>query len=154
MTLKIYVASSWKNDRQPAMVAALKAAGHEVYDFRHPHQTGPDRARMGRGFSWSEIDITPRPWPAHRIKQVLETGVAQDGYGSDWDAIDWCDALVMVQPCGVSSALELGLAVGWGKSTIVLLSDGEPELMLSMAGRLCLTVEEVVEQLAAIEEGA
>ena len=33
---KIYVASSWRNPYQPEVVAALKKAGHEVYDFRNP----------------------------------------------------------------------------------------------------------------------
>ena len=33
---KIYVASSWRNKYQPEVVAALRKAGHEVYDFRNP----------------------------------------------------------------------------------------------------------------------
>lgn len=33
---RIYVASSWRNPIQPAIVDALRAAGHEVYDFRNP----------------------------------------------------------------------------------------------------------------------
>ena len=35
--MKIYVASSWRNERQPDVVQALRNAGHDVYDFRHPH---------------------------------------------------------------------------------------------------------------------
>ena len=34
--MKIYVASSWRNAQQPAVVARLREAGHEVYDFRNP----------------------------------------------------------------------------------------------------------------------
>jgi len=34
MNRKIYVASSWRNAQQPAVVNALVAAGNEVYDFR------------------------------------------------------------------------------------------------------------------------
>lgn len=34
--MKIYLASSWRNERQPAVLAALREAGHEVYDFRNP----------------------------------------------------------------------------------------------------------------------
>ena len=33
---KIYVASSWRNPHQPAIVEELRVAGHEVYDFRNP----------------------------------------------------------------------------------------------------------------------
>jgi hypothetical protein len=35
--MRIYVASSWRNEaKQQATVLALREAGHEVYDFRHP----------------------------------------------------------------------------------------------------------------------
>jgi hypothetical protein len=34
--MKLYVASSWRNARQPEVVARLREAGHEVYDFRNP----------------------------------------------------------------------------------------------------------------------
>ena len=34
--MKIYVATSWKNTRQPGVVTALRNAGHVVYDFREP----------------------------------------------------------------------------------------------------------------------
>jgi len=36
MRRKIYVASSWRNDYYPKVVAKLREAGHEVYDFRNP----------------------------------------------------------------------------------------------------------------------
>jgi hypothetical protein len=32
--MKIYVASSWRNERQQDVVKTLRAANHEVYDFR------------------------------------------------------------------------------------------------------------------------
>ena len=31
---KIYVASSWRNTFYPEVVARLREAGHDVYDFR------------------------------------------------------------------------------------------------------------------------
>ena len=52
--MKIYVASSWRNERQPEVVRCLRQRGHEVYDFRHP--TPGDF-----GFRWSEIDL--EVWP-------------------------------------------------------------------------------------------
>ena len=36
MKRKIYVASSWRNGVYPEVVAKLREAGHEVYDFRNP----------------------------------------------------------------------------------------------------------------------
>ena len=46
---KIYVASSWRNAWQPEVVNALRAIGHEVFDFRHTWK-GYD------AFRWSDID--------------------------------------------------------------------------------------------------
>ena len=37
---RIYVASSWRNKYQPEVVAALRKAGHGVYDFRNPEDKG------------------------------------------------------------------------------------------------------------------
>jgi len=35
MKRKIYVASSWRNEYYPEVVAKLREAGHEVYDFHN-----------------------------------------------------------------------------------------------------------------------
>ena len=146
MKLKIYVASSWRNAIQPKVVELLRGEGHEVYDFRNPHPTGPDRGRRGVGFSWSEIDPNWQKWTAAQYRDALKSEVAVDGFNSDLDAIKWCDVLVMVQPCGRSSALELGFACGMQKPCAVLLAEGqEPELMLSMADNLCADVFEMLE---------
>jgi hypothetical protein len=142
--MKIYVASSWRNDRQPAVVQALRKAGHEVYDFRHPH--GEDS-----GFSWAEINPE---WPATTAEQFrdsLEDDRVVQGFGLDMDALRNCDACVMVQPCGRSAALELGWAAGAGKATLVLLADVEPELMLKMADYFCVEIDEVIATLSTIE---
>src|SRR5258705_2332390 len=47
-TMKIYVASSWRNPLQPAIVHTLRRCGHDVYDFRSPKPGD-------RGFHWSEL---------------------------------------------------------------------------------------------------
>lgn len=41
---KIYVASSWRNPYQPEVVAALRKAGHQVYDFRNPEDNPGGRS--------------------------------------------------------------------------------------------------------------
>ena len=40
MKHNIYVASSWRNGYYPEVVAKLREAGHEVYDFRNPPSGG------------------------------------------------------------------------------------------------------------------
>jgi hypothetical protein len=82
---------------------------------------------------------------------VLKDARVLEGFERDMGAPGECYALVMVQPCGRSAALELGWAAGAGKRTIVLLADGEPELMLKMADHFCLNVSEVVATLEEID---
>ena len=57
--------------------------------------------------------------------------------------------VLAVQPFGVSTALELGWAVGAGKHTILLLSEPvHPELMVKRADHICTTFQEVLEILS------
>lgn len=41
--MRIYVASSWRNEHVESVIQTLRGAGHDVYDFR---QTG---------FQWSRV---------------------------------------------------------------------------------------------------
>lgn len=146
--MRIYVASSWRNNRQPLVVQKLRAAGHEVYDFRNPHQTGQDRGRAGRGFQWSDIDPGWQDWTPLGFREALKHPLAEAGFGSDMDALDWCEVCVLVLPCGRSAHLEAGYAKGDGKLTFAILTDGEPELMYRMFDGICLNTEEVLAALA------
>lgn len=145
--MKIYVASSWRNGRQPEVVARLRAEGHEVYDFRAPDEGQPEGTPGG--FHWSEIDPDWKTWDAWTYRERLVHPLAEHGFMRDFAAMGWCEACVMVQPCGRSAALELGWCAGAGKVTVALLAEGqEPELMLKMADHLCLSLDELVEWLA------
>ena len=122
---RIYVASSWRNKQQPAVVQALRAEGHEVYDFRKP---APGRS----GFAWSSIDPNWLQWaPLTFIRLLTTHHVAAEGFDYDKAALDWCDTCVLLLPSGRSAHLEAGYAAGQGKQVIALLHpDGfEPELM-------------------------
>jgi nucleoside 2-deoxyribosyltransferase len=120
MTRKIYVASSWSNKAQPSIVVALRAAGHDVYDFRHPDD-GED------GFAWAKIDPEYRKWTQQEFIHHLQTSpIAAHGFKRDRDALDWCDTFVLLLPCGRSAHLEAGYACGQGKRVIIMLSDEEP----------------------------
>ena len=138
--MKVYVASSWRNEHQQSIVATLRSNGHEVYDFKNPPGD--------TGFGWRKVTSEPVPWSASRTRDVLNHPVSVAGFNSDFDAMKWCDAIVMVQPCGRSAALELGWGAGAGKLTIALLADGqEPELMLLCANHICTSIEEVLSNL-------
>lgn len=139
------MASSWRNAVQPSVVEALRAAGHKVYDFRHPHE-GND------GFSWRSIDGGWQSWSPDAYVRALEHPVAREGFRLDMEALETADATVLVLPCGRSAHLELGYARGLGQRTAVLLAEPfEPELMYRMVDRVCPTLDEL---LAWLREGA
>lgn len=139
---KVYVASSWRNARQPCIVATLRDAGHEVYDFRNP-------LPGDRGFHWSDIDPDWKQWTPAQLREALDHPIAVAGYRSDKEAMDWADVCVLVMPCGRSAHLEAGyFSSGMnGKELVILLSDGEPELMYNLADHVCVTMDEVLEVL-------
>lgn len=142
--MRIYVASSWRNEAaQQSAVATLRAAGHDVYDFRNP-KPGDN------GFSWRQID-PDREWlkDPERFRAGLAHPVAQHGFRLDMSALTSADATVLVLPCGRSAHLELGYAVGAGQRTIVLLDTpiSEPELMYLACDAMCVSIGEVLLEL-------
>ncbi len=122
---RVYVASSWRNAHQQAVVEDLRSAGHEVYDFRNP-------APGNTGFAWSEIAQDWLDWTPRRFAELIQTHpVAQRGFFHDRAALDWCDTCMLVLPCGRSAHLEAGYAAGQGKRVVWWLHSDrfEPELM-------------------------
>ena len=133
---KIYVASSWRNEFQPVVVALLRNDGHQVYDFKNP--------RPGeQGFHWSEIDPAWQGWSMAAYRDALDHPISKAGFASDFNAMKWADTFVFVLPCGRSAHLELGWACGQGKQTLVLLDKMEPELMVKMVDHLCVDLTEL-----------
>ena len=142
--MKIYVASSWRNQHQPDVVALLRGAGHEVYDFRNP---GPER----HGFGWPEVDPAWKNWNAEDYRNGLDHPIARAGFLADFEAMRWADACVLVHPCGRSAHLELGWSIGAGKLTVVYFpleaakpGAVEPELMAMLAGGILIGPAELL----------
>lgn len=123
--MRIYVASSWRNEFQPGVVAALREDGHEVYDFKDEE-----------GFHWTEVDEGWQRWVLHipAYLEGLKHPCAERGFNRDMTALKSADACVYVMPCGVSASLEAGWAIGAGKPTAVYVPGlREPDLMVKMA---------------------
>lgn len=145
MSRRIYLASSWRNPEQPRYVQLLRDAGHEVYDFRNP-PSGSE------GFSWRKVTDSPPPWSAEQTRDVIESPPAQAGLRDDFDGMKWSDTIVMLQPCGVSAALELGWGIGSGRVCAVVLADyREPELMLRLAAALVVDERELLAWLLDLD---
>ena len=133
--MRIYVASSWRNEFQPGVVAALRSDGHEVYDFKD-----------SEGFHWSEVDQDWKDWTQDipQYLKGLKHPCAERGFNRDMTALRECDACVYVMPCGVSASLEAGWAAGAGKPVIVFIPGlREPDLMVKMADLVTNDLEDV-----------
>lgn len=125
MKHRIYLASSWRNAHQPAIVQLLREDGHEVYDFRNP-------APGNTGFSWTQIDREWQRWDLETYTvNILTHPIAHRAFALDKAGLDWCSMCVLLLPCGRSAHLEAGYACGQGKRTIFYLDEHqfEPELM-------------------------
>lgn len=108
--MKVYLASSWRNEVYPEVLAALRQAGYEVYDFR---RQGGVEWNISAGLNAAELD------------GLLNHPKVQSIFDQDMEALRNCDAVVCVLPCGRSAHLELGYGIGAGKRTILLWHDGD-----------------------------
>ena len=143
--MKIYVASSWRNDYQQKVVKVLREYGHEVYDFKNPSETD-------KGFAWSDIDENWQKWNHEQYLNALQHPIAEKGFLNDFNAMRWADACVLVMPCGRSAHVEAGWMQGAGKPTIILLqNEAEPELMYKMFELVCYDISDVVHHLDCLE---
>lgn len=142
--MKIYVASSWRNEKQPEVVSVLRDSGHDVYDFRNPRQGN-------NGFHWSQIDPNWRSWTPGEYLLGLQHPLSVEGFSLDMNALSSCECVVAVQPFGRSASLELGWACGAGRYTILLLDSGEPELMVKMCSAICTNMFDVLRCLESFD---
>lgn len=140
----VYVASSWRNLYQPAVVAALRSLGLDVYDFRNP---GPGE----QGFSWREIDPDWLKWTPAQWREALKHPVARNGYGNDRSGMDGADCCVLVLPSGRSAHMEAAFMAAQGKPVFTLaLEPVEPDLMNLLLGppdHICVTMDELFDSL-------
>lgn len=126
LKVKVYVASSWRNAYQPAVVATLRDHGHEAYDFRNPKPSD-------RGFNWSQVDPEWQSWSLVDYVQALRHGRVEEAFHHDRDALEWCDCCVLVLPAGASAHLEAGWCAGRGKPVLVCAPELRvPELMYKL----------------------
>jgi hypothetical protein len=125
---KIYLASSWRNNMQPAVLELLRENGQSVYDFRNPRSGGPPITEdtPEAGFDWRNCDPTYDPQyrggeVVSKYRALLSSPPAQQGFNADFNAMKWADVCVLLLPCGRSAHLEAGWMTGQGKQLIVYM---------------------------------
>ncbi len=138
---KIYVASSWRNKYFPAVVEALRAKGHEVYDFRNP-------PHGGNGFRWTDIDEKALEWSFDEYSEGLHHPKAERQFKADLEALEWADTCVLVLPSGRSAHTEAGWMAGAGRRVFVYIPEmQEPELMYKLFDGVIGSLDELLEAL-------
>jgi len=127
--MKIYIATSWKNESVAKGVAnILRIDGHEVDCFCDPSS--------GRYvFHWTEFVKTEDELKNYDAISFLNDPRTQRAFKEDKGFIDWCDAVVMIHPCGRSAHLEAGYAKGSGKKLYMwgIFPKGEFDVMYGFA---------------------
>lgn len=142
--MRIYLASSWRNPIQPEALLALRADGHDVYDFRNPEPGNT-------GFGWRQVD--PPPVDSRSLIEALKHPIARRGFDLDMNALRSADCTVLLLPCGRSAHLEAGFAIGRAQRSVIVLSDEkfEPELMYLMADAIVPDLKGMVEAVRSFE---
>ncbi len=133
--MKIYVASSWRTFKHRPVVEALRAAGHDVYDYRQ------------QGFSWNALGVAREPHSLEAMYSAVYMETCTERFVEDMAQLDAADAVVLVLPSNRSAHLELGYAVGRHKVTGVVWDATEPELMYRMVDFIVDNLTDLVKSL-------
>ena len=132
---RIYVASSWRNGTQPALVKELRKHGHQVYDFRRPKGRNDQNVwesvtrRLGRKEAYDQNSLTP-----HDFDLMLQDKEARERFEEHYQAMQDADTCIILLPCGSSASSEAGYMHGKGKRVFIydVRQFVKPELMYLM----------------------
>lgn len=145
--LKLYTASSWRNKNYPDIVAKLKRAGFEVYDFQQAiSTTGKDVA-----FNWDQIDPKWEIWSNREFVEALRNPLAENAFKSDREAMERADACILILPCGKSAHIEAGYMKGLGKKLYILLDSSRPELTYSISDGIFDSITDLIVKLWGVQ---
>ena len=138
--MKIYLATSWKNEHYERVLNLLTNDGHDVYDFRKD------------GFHWSKVGLdTNGEWSIIDYLYSLEEPEAYKGFRRDVEALATANVCVMLLPCGNSSHLEAGYKVGRGGKLVIYIDENDPgfrpDLMYKWANSFVTSDDELLKEL-------
>jgi len=130
--MRIYIASSWKNQEKVlALAKRLESEGFEVDAFC--------RATDKRySFHWSEFVDDEAELLNYNAIDFLNDPRVYRAFKEDKKWLNWSECVIMLMPCGRSSHLEGGYAKGNGKLLYIYgeFPKGEFEVMYALADGL------------------
>ena len=143
---KIYIASSWQNEREVTQLAnGLKDHRFEVDNFT-------DNSGGRYVFHWSEL---VKDFNKIDAKSFLEDKRTQKAFKEDKEQLDRSNIVILLLPVGRSSHLEAGYAVGQGKLLFIFAPYGFPkgefDVLYGFAYALYDTFDKLVNDLYEIE---
>lgn len=137
--MNLYVIGSLRNPTVTSVAAALRNAGHSVFDDWMA--AGPEADDYWQRYEQER---------GHTLQQALRGAAANNVFAFDKRHLDAADAAILVLPAGKSAHLELGYMIGQGKKGYILYPEGEPErwdVMYLFATGVFLSTIELIEAL-------
>lgn len=142
--MKVYVASSWRNDFYGTLVGMLRAAGHDVFDWRDPPASKPIP-------SWKHLVDDPARVTGPRQRELYEHPDAVQALAADLGAVADADVVIGLQPFGVSATVEVMEARRLGKHVALMLATTNFELMLGVLENRFTTPAELMRWLRGLK---
>jgi len=139
--MNIYIIGSLRNPNITNVSAALRCAGHDVFDDWHA--AGPEADDY-----WQKYEQAR----GRTYQEALKGEAAKNVFQFDKRHLDEADAAVLVAPAGRSGHLELGYMVGKRRPTAILV-EADPErwdVMYQFAGAVCISIDELVQFFAPL----
>jgi hypothetical protein len=123
--LKLYVASSSRKPLIDDVLAAVRSDGHEAYDFR----------ASGRG-PMQIFDPAREVWTPEAYVEAITGPIAQAQFAADLAALEACDCVVLLTPCGNDGHAEAGWARGKNVPVLTYLRGLPPRVDAPILQRL------------------
>ena len=145
--MKIYAASSWRNELYDDIVETILAeTNHAVYNFKAKNSA----------FRWVK-ELSRELLTGHLTTAdymlALTTDEANRVYANDFNALISSDICLLVLPSGRSAHLEAGLMLGMGKKLIIYMPImEEPELMYKMGNFIVTEKSNLILLLKSFEK--
>lgn len=143
-TLKIYTASSWKNQYYPLIVDKLIKEGYQVYDFR----TAISTIGHKEAFDWVQVSKDWENWTTSEFIFHLHDALCVNAFNSDLKGMQESDICLLILPSGKSSHIEAGYMKGLGKKLFIFAPDNtRPELTYSLADNIFIKFQDLLDAL-------